>query len=117
MKIPASIAILSTFLHLVGCNSPSSENPASSEKRGQLFSTDPSEARRQVQAKFPQGISESEAKKIMGDIGAEVSLLKTEGAVNHMLVGTMASGNAEWMIGVSIMDGVVSGHSVNITSK
>ena len=53
----------------------------------------------------------------MGDIGAEVSLLKTEGAVNHMLVGTMASGNAEWMIGVSIMDGVVSGHSVNITSK
>jgi hypothetical protein len=70
-----------------------------------------------VQAKFPQGISESEAKKIMGDIGAEVSLLKTEGAVNHMLVGTMASGNAEWMIGVSIMDGVVSGHSVNITSK
>lgn len=117
MKIPASIAVLSAFLHLVGCNSPSSEKPPPSEKRGQLFSTDPSEARRQVQAKFPQGISESEAKKIMDDIGAEVSLLKTEGAVNHMLVGTIASGNAEWMIGVSIMDGVVSGHSINITSK
>lgn len=90
---------------------------SSSDESAHLFSRDSSVAYHEVQAKFPKGISEAEAMKIMNEIGAEVSLLESEGAINHMLVGTISDGDAEWMIGVSIMDDVVSGHSVNITSK
>jgi hypothetical protein len=111
MKNPALIALLTTFLLLYGCDS------STKGVSGGVFSKDSSVAYQQVQAKFPKGVSEAEVLKIMDGFGAEVSRLESEGAINHMVVGTISEGDAQWMIGVSIMDGVVTGHSVNITSK
>jgi len=65
---------------------------------------------------FPKGISEVEAKTILKEKGLEVSLLESENAVNHMLVGTIRERKKVWTIGISILDGKVVGHSVNITN-
>jgi len=111
MKSESGIILFVALLLFASCNQ---HNKGESQTS---LSRDSSEAYEQVKQLFPEGISESEAVQILKDLGADVSKLEKPSYVNHMLVGTMSEGDTEWMIGVSIMDGTVSGHSVNISTK
>ena len=111
MKPAHRISILLALLLIAGCGGE--KNHA----KKTLFSDDPSVAIGQVQAMFPKGISEAEAASRLKEIGLEVSLLENEKWSNHMLVGSIREGGTEWTIGLSIMNGVVSFQSVNLTSQ
>ena len=109
MRLSSEFFILAALILVTGCGHPK-ENA-----RLTTFSNDPDVAYRQVQALFPVGIPESQAVDIFNENGLEISLLETDHTSNHMVVGTIKEGKSEWTIGVSIMNGKVIGHSVNIT--
>ena len=98
-----SILLASVALFVGGC---AREGPLSS---------DPKIAVRQANELVPKGTSEARAEEILKERGFQCSELRSERAVNYLLVGTYTKEEKTWQIGVSIRDGKAEFCSVTVS--
>lgn len=103
IRIPLMLSCGLIGLSLACCSSKAS------------FSSDPEAAIHEIEKIVPVGTTEQDAATRLKSIGLECSLIESEGAVNHLLVGTQKRGALTWRFGLSIADGKVDRHSVTIS--
>ena len=103
LRIPLILTCLLAVYALAGCSSKP------------IFSRDPEEAKREIAKIVPVGTNEQEAEQLLKNNGLECSRLVSEGAINHLLVGTQKRGATMWQFGLSITNGKVNGYSVTVS--